>query len=119
MNFGWEIAKIVFYLLVVIGIIYLVTYFLKKRVFRNQTGRYLRTIDQLYFDSKTALLLVTIKDRVLLLGRTEEQLTRLAEWSREEFKEISNNDQGSGSGDEEFDGYIEKFLRVSRRDQDE
>ncbi len=104
MSYGWEIARIIFYLLLIIGLIYLLNYFLRKGIFQQKTGQHMQIIEQLYIAPKKSLSLVLVNDRIFLLGVSDESINKLNEWSREEFRVIEK------TTDKNFKDYLLKML---------
>ncbi len=113
MDFGWEIAKIIFYLALVVGIIYLVSFLLRKGIFKSRQGKYMNIIDRLSLTPKTNLTLVQVKDKVILFSVSDKKIEKISEWELSEFNELEIESK------DDFQGYLNKFLRVSRRDEDD
>lgn len=116
MEFGWQIAKIIFYLALIIGIIYLVSFFLKKGLFKSRRGKYMNVIDRLSLTPKTSLNLIRVKNKVILFSISDKQCKKVTEWDLSKFDE---QDIDSSDSSADFQGYLDKFLRVSRRDKDD
>lgn len=117
MNYSWEIIKIIFYLILVLGIIYLLANFLKKKVFQPTGGQYMETIEQLYLGPNKSLKLVKVRENILLLGVTDEKIELLKEWPKSEFPldlKANNNDHRP-----DFAHYLKDFIGKYRRDQNE
>jgi|GEM_PF-1042089 flagellar biogenesis protein FliO len=105
MNYSWEIARIIFYLLLVLGLIYLFGYFLKTRLIGQKQGQYINILERSYLSSKTSLALARVNDRVLLIGITDNKLELLYEWELEDFNQIS------GEEGKNFRDYIQSFIK--------
>jgi flagellar protein FliO/FliZ len=116
MNYSWEVAKIIFYLSLVLGIIYLLANFLKKRFFNPARGLHMETIEQLYLGPKKSLKLVRVREVVLLLSITENETKLLKEWPESKFPAMIEKGNEEKS---DFSHYLKKFLSQHRGDQDE
>lgn len=116
MEFGWQIAKIIFYLALVVGLIYFVSFLLKKGVLKSRQGKYMNVIDRLSLTPKMSLNLIQVKNRVILLSIGDKKIEKISEWKLSEFQELNEQEIESS---EDFQGYLNKFLRVSRRDEDD
>ncbi len=118
MNYGVEIARIFFYLLLVLGIIYFGQRYLRRFLRKQQTGEHLRIVEQLYLAPKKNLTLVKARDRIILLAVHEEGVEEIDSWPREEF---GPEDFGTGEMDEghSFGDKIKNWLEFYRRDLDE
>ncbi len=95
MNYGWEIAKMAFYLLVVLGVIYLLYYLLRRGTFKQQKGRFIKIRDRIHLDHNHSLLLVEVKEEIILLSSSEKGMTNLKEWSKDEFGQLPVEEKGS------------------------
>lgn len=116
MNYGWEITKIFFYLALILGIIYLVSYFLKRGFISGAGGRYLTVIERLSLGPKQSLQLVKVKDKVLLIGVTAEKLEEIREWDQEEFAGL---EQQLTSEQQDFKGYLQQYIGDYWRGRDD
>ncbi len=115
MNYGWEIVKIIFYLLLVLGLIYLVIYFLRKTLTKTGKGRYIKVIEQIYLSPKQSLVLIMINDVVLLLSNSNEQIRVLNRWEQAEFKEKEPAAVSTAS----FKDYWHRLTRDNRREHND
>ena len=116
MNYSWEIAKMIFYLSLILGAIYLLANFLKKKVFQPASGKYLKTIEQLYLGPKKSLKLVKVKEEILLLSITEEEIVLLKEWPETEFPPMIEEEN---KNKKDFSQHLKSFIDQYRRGQDE
>ncbi|HLV08926.1 MAG TPA: flagellar biosynthetic protein FliO [Halanaerobiales bacterium] len=103
MNYSLEIIKIAFYLLLVLGIIYLTAYLYKNKMMGQKQGRYIRVLDRTYLNSKASLILLEVNERVLLLGISDNKIELLNEWESGEFQMIS------GERNKSFRDYLQSF----------
>lgn len=85
MNYWFEIFKIIFYLIVVIGLIYFLSVFLKKNVLNMHSSKYLNIIDRLYVSSKMSLVLVEVNDEILLMSYSDDGIKKIDQWDIEDF----------------------------------
>ena len=85
MNYTFEILKIGFYLLLIVGIIYFLSLFFKKNILNVQSGKHLKIIDKLYMSSKSGLFLVEINDEIILLSQTENNIEKIESWGKTDF----------------------------------
>ncbi len=118
MNYGVEIARIFFYLLIVLAIIYLGQRYLRRFMRGQQQGEHIQIIEQLYLSPKKNLTLVRAKDRVILLAVHEEGVEELDSWPGEEFGPEQPADVRGGEPGS-FGGRLKKWLETYRRDYDE
>lgn len=106
-NFAWEIAKVSFYLLLVLAVIYLLSYLIKNNISKSGKGRYINIIEQVYLAPKRSLALVAVHDTVLLISNSEDKIRVLEKWNKSDFP---------GSGDalkngHSFKEYLQKNFR--------
>ncbi len=106
MNYSWEVIKIVIYLALVLGLIYLIAYFMKNRMM-TQNGRYIRVLERVYISPKISLSLIEAKDKVLLISVANDNVKLLESWSADEFVEIEAQD---GKISKNFKEYIQEFI---------
>lgn len=111
MNYALETVKIIFYLALVLGIIYLLANLLKNRFTGQTDGRYIHVLERVYLGPKTGLTLIKVEDRVLLLGISESRVEVIDSWSKAEFSEIKT------SLERGFKDYLQDLIKGSRRDQ--
>ncbi len=117
MNYSWELIKIVVYLALVLGLIYLIAYFMKNRMM-TQNGRYIRVLERVYISPKISLSLIRAKDKVLLISVANDNVKLLESWSADEFVEMEVQDSKS------FKDYIQEFINkptsyFNRRDDND
>ena len=79
-NIGEELARVVFYLVLVIALMYLFSYFLKRSISGKSRGRYIQVIEQVYLAPKKRLALVRVHDQILLLSNSETEVKVLFSW---------------------------------------
>lgn len=103
MNYSWELIKIVIYLVLVLGLIYLIAYFMKNRMM-TQNGRYIRVLERVYISPKISLSLVKAKDKVLLISVANGNVKLLETWPADEFIEMEVQ------GKKDFKDYIQDFI---------
>ena len=115
MNYGWEVSKIIFYLIIVITIIYILAHYLKKLYLRPNSGENMEVLEQLYLDSKKSLKLVKINNKIMLLGVSENNIELLAEWPEADFVINRKTDEAN----ENFANKFKKVLAKYRRDDNE
>lgn len=118
MNYSLELIKIFFYLFLVLGLIYLIAYYLKKKNFMNTESKYLNIIERIYLSPKANLVLVRVKDKVLLLSLVNEDIRVLETWLKEEFPEVEVENEKN------FKDHIREFIDKKdlfggRRDENE
>ncbi|NLJ83757.1 MAG: flagellar biosynthetic protein FliO [Halanaerobiaceae bacterium] len=113
-NIGEELARVVFYLVLVIALMYLFSYFLKRSISGKSRGRYIQVIEQVYLAPKKSLALVRVHDQILLLSNSETEVKVLFSWKEEDFPEPAV----PGSEDS-FKAYLDKFTKANRRGRDE
>ncbi len=103
MNYSWEFIKIVIYLALILGLIYLIAYFMKNRMM-TQNGRYIRVLERVYISPKISLSLIRAKDRVLLISVANDNVKLLGSWPADEFVETEVQDSKN------FKDYIQEFV---------
>ncbi|MFW5962088.1 MAG: FliO/MopB family protein [bacterium] len=91
MDYAWEILKIVFYLLIIVGGLYGGAFFVKKHMQKSQQGN-MKVMARLMLTNKNALSLINVKDKVFLLGISDEKVSKLHTWEKEEFNEELESD---------------------------
>ena len=120
MNYTFEILKIGFYLLVVVGIIYFLSVMFKKNVLSVQSGKHLKLIDKLYMGSKIGLFLIEVNDEILLISQTENRIEQLDKWKKVDFdfdiEEIREGNQGKQA---QFKKFFRKYLGRNDSDSDQ
>lgn len=116
MNYSWEIVKIVFYLIIISAVIYLLARFLKNFYLRPGGGENMALIEQLYLDSKKSLQLVRVKDKVLLISVSENEIKLLDQWPRSEFSDIDNPPTADRA---DFKTKFKEYMGQYRRGSDE
>ncbi len=120
MNFGWEIAKIIFYLLLIVGAIYLLSYPLKRKVMEHRSSRYMKIVDRLYYDSKNSFILLEIQDEIILIAQNEGHIEKLNSWNKYELDiklpadQLNKNDTIFN-----FKDYFRQFTGKNKGDQGE
>ena len=115
MEIGWEIAKITFYLVVVIGLIYLLNYFFKKNISKTGRGKYVKIIERVYLSPKKSLVLLTVHDTVLLISDSEDRVGVLHTWNKQDFPQI----KGELTNEQSFKEYWQQILKNNRRGKDD
>ena len=117
MNYTFEILKIGFYLILIVGVIYYLGMFFKKNITKAQSGSHLKIVDRIYMGTKTGLLLVEVNDEILLLSQTENSIEKLDKWSKDDFDidldEFNNN---TTDNTDKFKDFFMKYL--GRNDSD-
>lgn len=113
-NITWEIVRVLFYLVLVIGFIYLLNFFLKNGITGKSKGRYIKVLEQVYLSPKKSLSLIKIHDQVLLISNTDTDIKVLYSWDEKEFPEPGHSEDG-----ESFKEYFQKFSKSNRRGRDE
>src|SRR6056297_21182 len=98
MNYTFEIFKIGFYLILIVGIIYFLSMFFKKNI--------LKVIDKLYMGSNQGLYLVEVNDEILLISQTEKKIDKLDKWDAVDFdfdiEALENNKESKQAQFKEF-----------------
>lgn len=115
MDIGWEIARVTFYLVVVIGLIYLLNYFFKKNIGKTGRGKYVKIIERVYLSPKKSLVLLTVYDTVLLISDSEEKVKVLQRWNKRDFPQIEDELTNGQS----FKEYWQHILKNNRRGKDD
>ncbi len=118
MNYGWEITKIILYLGIVLGLIYILVYFMKNRMLKQSNNKYIDILERVYISPKVTLSLIKVNKRIILLSISENKVKKIDSWSSDDFIEIEIEDN------KEFKDYIQEFLNrkgslLNRRDNDE
>lgn len=113
-NFGGELLKVIIYLSLVIGLMYLISYFLKKSISGKSKGKYIQVIEQIYIAPRKSLILLQVQEQIFLLSNTETDLKVISTWNEEDFPEL-----GIPEREESFKSYFSKLTRDNRRDRDE
>lgn len=113
MSYTLETAKIIFYLALVLGLIYLLAGFFKKRLTMGGNSQYITVLERSFPMQKTALTLVKVKDRVYLLGISEGGFEVLDKWPLEEFGELRTEQP------KDFKDHLEDFIKGIRPDRNE
>jgi len=93
MNYTLEIIKIIFYLALILGIVYLFARLFKNRFMGQSKGNYINILDRIYLGPKTGLTLISVEDRVLLLCITENGVRVINRWKEEDFFNVGSSDQ--------------------------
>ncbi len=119
MNYGIEIARIFFYLLIVLGIIFFGQRYLRRFMRKQQQGDHIKILEQLYLAPKKNLTLVKARDKVILLAVYEEGVEEVASWSREEFGPEQFIAAEPEADEDSFGQKVKNWLEFYRRDIDE
>ena len=117
-NYFIYVVKIIFYLLLVVGIIYLAARIYKNNFLQQKNGRHISTIESFYLGAKKQISLVKVNDRIYLLGMTDENIELLDKWQENDFDSLDLVKQDSEEHNS-FSDYMDKFLQRKRRDYDE
>ena len=119
MNYSLEIMKMIFYLIIILLAIYILARFLKKFYLNPSGGENLELIEQIYLESKKSLKLVRVKDKILLLSVSEENIKKLKEWPESEFdyKRHSKLENKFDFNNMDFNNILNKFM--NRKDSNE
>ncbi len=113
MNYSWEIIKLIFYLALVLSLIYLVYFLLKRRLAGQKKGRYMQTIEQIYLAPRRSLVLLLVQEEVFLLSLSDSRVELIQKWDRTEFGDLDLK------SNQDFKGYLQQIMKGNRRDQDE
>lgn len=116
MNYGLEIARIFFYLLLVLGIIYVSQHFMRKFIKKQRIGKHLELVEQLYISPKVSLGLVRAKNTVILLSFSDKGIEKIQSWPLEDFGDNLSNSEDENA---KFSDYLKDVIGNYRRDQDE
>ena len=119
MNFGWEIAKILFYLVLIAGIIYLLSYPLKRKVLKNRSSKYMQIIDRLYYDSKHSFILLEIEEEVILIAQSEGSMKKISSWKKDDLDIDFSKRFIKDAKLSTFKDYFRKFARKDKGDRGE
>ncbi|HKL13212.1 MAG TPA: flagellar biosynthetic protein FliO [Halanaerobiales bacterium] len=120
MNYTFEILKIGFYLLVVVGIIYFLSVLFKKNVLSVQSSKHLKLIDKLYMGSKTGLFLIEVNDEIILISQTENKIEKLDKWKKVNFDfDIEELRESNESKQAQFKEFFMKYLGRNDSDSDQ
>lgn len=97
MSFLWQVAKMVFYLSLIILLFFIVIKFIKNRSYLKGFNRNLQILERVYFNSDQALYLVQVIDEVWILGISQESVELLSKITdsdkiEELTEEMENND---------------------------
>ncbi len=104
MDYNWEIARIIFYLLLVIGLIYFTSFLFKRKITGSRQGKYISILERCYISSKMSMTLVRVNNKVLLIGISPSRIELLAEWELREFESVAP-EKGW-----DFRDYIQAFI---------
>ena len=115
---GWMI-KMGLFLGLIIGLIYVSLYLLKRYVYRpisNNSGGVFQILESTSIAPKKSLLLVKVLDRLLVLGVSESQINALAEIEEASVRELVSKlkTNATHSGDN-FQTYLGNFLKRAKR----
>ncbi len=95
------VAKLIISMVVIVGLIYLSMYFLKKINSRAAGGGIIgdtiKIIGRTFLSPKQSLYLVKIGDRYTIIGATEQSVSMIGELSEEEAAKFES--QGKAPGD--------------------
>ena len=113
----WLIVQVVLYLALIVGLIYLTLYVLRKYVYRpplqGAAQAHLRVLTSVFVAPKKAIYLVKVVDRILVLGATDSGMTTLAEITDPEAigRLEAALQADSGRSDKTFADYLGMFKR--------
>lgn len=79
MDYLWETFKITFYLVLVIGFILAIYYFVKNR-FNLNNSKQMEIIDTMRLANGETIYLVKVFDEIVMLGGSKEELNYLRSW---------------------------------------
>ena len=120
MNYTFEILKIGFYLILIVGVIYFLSTFFKKNVLNVQSGKHLKLIDKLYLGSKQGLFLVEINDEILLISQTENKIEKLDKWKAVDFDfDVEEIKEDQASKQQQFKDFFMNYLGRNDSDSEE
>ncbi len=112
MNYGWEIAKITFYLLLIVGVIYLLSYPLKRKIGTNSKSKYMEIIDRLYYDTKNSFIMLKVEEKIILVARSEGKAEKIAEWEKSDLNiKTDNNLDDKTEQKFNFKNLLEKYIQ--------
>ncbi|ACL70423.1 flagellar biosynthetic protein FliO [Halothermothrix orenii] len=113
MNYGWELARVTIYTLLIIGLIYLGFYLWKRGLGYQKTGRHIHIIERVFLGPKKSLVLLLVKEKLVLVGIDEKGFHVISEWDDQDI-DIPDLKQ-----EVNFKGYFQNLISRNRRDQDE
>jgi flagellar protein FliO/FliZ len=100
MNYLWETFKITFYLLMIIGFILTIYYFLKNK-FNLNNSRQMEIIDTMRLANGETIYLVKVFDEIVMLGGSKEELNYLKSWAISdlniEFEDFGDNNNSTSN----------------------
>ncbi|NLM96244.1 MAG: FliO/MopB family protein [Halanaerobiaceae bacterium] len=117
MNYTWEISKIIFYLIFVLGSIYLLAYLLRKKLQFQNENRHIEILEKMYLSPEVFLALIKVNEKVILLSITDNNIGKIESWDSEDFDEKELDKK-------EFKNYFQGLLNKKgisgyRRDKNE
>ena len=113
-NIGVELARVTFYLLLIIGLMYLISYFLKRSISGRTRGRYIQIIEQVYLAPKKSFTLLKVNGQIFLMANTETDSRLIYTWKEEDFPGAAIPEK-----EESFRNIFNKLTGVYRRGNDE
>ncbi|SDL74107.1 FliO/MopB family protein [Halarsenatibacter silvermanii] len=120
MDYGFELVRVFFYLLLVLGIIFFGQKYFRRFMRRQQQGEHMQIIEQLYLSPKKNLTLVRTRDEVLLIVIYEEGVKKLNSWPREDFElEKAAGSMTDAEEQKSFSERIKERLNFYGRGEDE
>lgn len=119
LNFGALLAKAFGYFLLVVVLIFVLVYVLRKFVYNKRElssrNKVIQVLSTTYVGPKKSLLLVEAAGRILVLSATESQMNLITELEKEEYEDfvqgsLSGNSDSNSTGIQ-FGEILSKFLK--------
>lgn len=119
LNFGALLAKAFGYFLLVVVLIFVSVYVLRKFVYNKRElssrNKVIQVLSTTYVGPKKSLLLVEAAGRILVLSATESQMNLITELEKEEYEDfvqgsLSGNNDSNTTG-VQFGEILSKFLK--------
>ena len=110
-DWPYQIAKVFLALIIIVGLIYLTIFLLRKSIYKGShgaSGDLVRILSSVYLGPKRAIFLVKVAGRILVLGVTDETISTLSEITDEETisQIVSVSQEGKGTYPQKFSEYL-------------
>jgi len=119
LNFGWMIVKTTGYFVLIVLLIIVLVFIMKKLVYgrKNTAGgaRTIRVLSSTFVGPKKSLILVEAAGRILIIAVTDTQMNLIAELPKEEYEkhiqETGVQKSPQPAGGNQFGTVLDKILK--------
>jgi len=119
-NFGMLLFKTIGSLIIIFILIFIVVYYFKKFIIGKKgaggNAGSMQIVGNLYLAPKKSLYLVKIGKKIVVLGVTENNISRISELDEEEFEELKAMESSDSHSmlTQQFNGILNKLMKKEK-----